>query len=68
MVAGGPGSAIPYGEGMKTVPIDRLETSRLGAPPDLIVDEHWFKPLAAGLILMALALLMGETWWMRLPS
>jgi len=48
--------------------IDRLETSRLGAPPDLIVDEHWFKPLAAGLILMALALLMGETWWMRLPS
>ena len=27
MVAGGPGSAIPYGEGMKTVSIDQLETA-----------------------------------------
>jgi homoserine dehydrogenase len=27
IVSGGPGSAIPYGEGMVTVPIERLETS-----------------------------------------
>lgn len=48
--------------------IDELEKSRLGAPPELLVDEHWFLPLAVGLALLALSLLMGETLWMRLPS
>ncbi len=48
--------------------IDRLEKTPLAAPPELLVDELYHAPLAAGLLLLALALLTGETLWMRLPA
>ncbi|MCA1733248.1 MAG: VWA domain-containing protein, partial [Acidobacteria bacterium] len=48
--------------------IDRLETTPIGAPPELLVEELYRLPLAAGLLLLVLALLTGETLWMRLPA
>jgi Ca-activated chloride channel homolog len=48
--------------------IDRLETTPIGAPPELLVEELYRAPLAAGLLLLVLALLAGETLWMRLPA
>lgn len=48
--------------------IDALEKSRLAAPPELIVEELYATPLAIGLVLLAIALLTGETLWMRLPA
>ncbi|HEY0591892.1 MAG TPA: VWA domain-containing protein [Thermoanaerobaculia bacterium] len=48
--------------------IDRLEKTPLTAPPELIVDELYRAPLAAGLLLLAIALFAGETLWMRLPA
>lgn len=48
--------------------IDRLETSRLAAPPDVVVDELYPPYLLGGLLLLVLGLLAGETLWMRLPA
>ncbi|HVR43958.1 MAG TPA: VWA domain-containing protein [Thermoanaerobaculia bacterium] len=48
--------------------IDTLEKSRLAAPPDLVVEELYRPPLLAGLLLLALALVSGETLWMRLTA
>jgi Ca-activated chloride channel family protein len=48
--------------------IDRLEKTPIGAPPSLLVEELYRAPLAAGLLLLVLALLTGETLWMRLPA
>ncbi|MGH9459501.1 MAG: vWA domain-containing protein [Thermoanaerobaculia bacterium] len=48
--------------------IDMLEKTPLAAPPELVVDELFGAPAAAGLALLALAFLFGETLWMRLPA
>jgi len=48
--------------------IDELEKTRLDAPRSRTVDELYESPMSAGLILFCLALLMGETRWMRLPA
>lgn len=47
--------------------INRLEKSRLAAPPDVVAKEKYRPSLLAGFALLALALLTGETLWMRLP-
>lgn len=48
--------------------IDRLEKTPIAAPSELLVEELFRAPLAAGLVLLVLALLTGETVWMRLPA
>jgi len=48
--------------------IDQLEKTRLSAPKREDVDELYAYPLAAGLALFALALLGGETWWLKVPA
>ncbi len=48
--------------------IDRLEKTPIAAPAELLVEELFRAPLAAGLVLLVLALLTGETLWMRLPA
>ncbi|HUO85022.1 MAG TPA: VWA domain-containing protein [Thermoanaerobaculia bacterium] len=48
--------------------IDDLEKSRLEAPPAQTVRELYATPLSAGLMLLGIALLTGETLWMRLPA
>jgi len=48
--------------------IDRLEKSRLAAPRERDVHEHYPTPLRWGLALMALSLLLGESLWMLLPA
>jgi len=48
--------------------IDQLEKTRLSAPKHEDVDELYGYPLAAGLALFALALLGGETWWLKVPA
>lgn len=48
--------------------IDQLEKTRLTAPRREDVDELYPYPLAAGLLLLALALLSGETLWMKVPA
>lgn len=48
--------------------IDTLEKSRLAAPKTRKVDELYPYPLAAGIAIIALSLLLGETVWMRLPA
>jgi len=48
--------------------IDALEKSRLTAPKREQIEELYAYPLAAGLALLTLALLSGETFWMKVPS
>lgn len=48
--------------------IDRLEKSSLAAPRTRTVRELYRAPLAWGVGLLALAIAMGETAWMRLPA
>src|SRR5437762_510577 len=45
--------------------IDKLEKTRLTAPKSEKVDELYLPPLAGGFALFALALLGGETVWMK---
>lgn len=48
--------------------IDTLEKSRLTSPRREQVDELYVWPLAAGLLLLAMALVAGETVWMKVPA
>jgi Ca-activated chloride channel family protein len=48
--------------------IDALEKTRLTAPKSEKVDELYFRPLAAGMLLFALSLLGGETLWLKLSA
>lgn len=48
--------------------IDALEKTRLAAPRREQVEELYPWPLAASLALIALALLSGETVWMKVPA
>jgi Ca-activated chloride channel family protein len=48
--------------------IDEMERTSLEAPKTTSVDELYQAPLLAGLALIAIALLAGETIWMRLPA
>jgi len=48
--------------------IDQLETSSLDAPKITTVRELWEAPLLAGLLLVVLGLMAGETVWMRLTA
>ena len=48
--------------------IDEMERTSLEAPRTTSVDELYEAPLAAGLALLAIALVAGETVWMRLPA
>lgn len=48
--------------------IDALEKTRLTAPKREQIDELYLFPLAAGLALLALALLAGETLWLKVPA
>ncbi|HUP65038.1 MAG TPA: VWA domain-containing protein [Thermoanaerobaculia bacterium] len=48
--------------------IDRLEKSRLAAPPELLAEELYRVPLILGLSILVIALLTGETIWMRLAA
>lgn len=48
--------------------IDALEKTRLTSPKREQIDELYGYPLAAGLALLALALLGGETFWIKVPA
>ena len=48
--------------------IDALEKTRLTSPKREQIDELYGYPLAAGLALLALALLGGETIWMKVRA
>jgi Ca-activated chloride channel homolog len=48
--------------------IDALEKSRLTAPKSERIDELYPLPLAAGLLLLVLSLLGGETVWQKVPA
>jgi Ca-activated chloride channel homolog len=48
--------------------IDALEKSRMKAPKREQIDELYIYPLAAGLVLLALAIFSGETLWMKVPA
>lgn len=48
--------------------IDALEKTRLTAPKREQIDELYVKPLAWGLGLLALALLLGETFWLKVAA
>jgi len=48
--------------------IDQLEKTRLTAPKSEKIDELYVLPLAAGLGLLALSLLGGETLWQKVPA
>ena len=48
--------------------IDRLEKTRLTAPKREQIDELYLWPLGAGLLLLLLALLGGETFWLKVPA
>lgn len=48
--------------------IDALEKTRLTSPKRDQVDELYGAPLVAGLALLGLALLGGETLWMKVPA
>lgn len=48
--------------------IDQLEKSRLTAPKSEKIDELYPWPLAAALVLLVMALLTGETYWMKVPA
>ena len=48
--------------------IDRLEKTRLSTPKREQIEELYGYPLALGLALFALALLGGETVWLKIPG
>jgi Ca-activated chloride channel family protein len=48
--------------------IDALEKTRLTAPKHEQIDELYFMPLALGLALLAIALFLGETLWMKVAA
>jgi len=48
--------------------IDKLEKTRLNAPKSEKIDELYAGPLAAGLAFFTLALLGGETIWLKLSA
>lgn len=48
--------------------IDTLEKTRLAAPKREQIDELYVWPLGAGLILLALAWVAGETLWMKVTA
>jgi Ca-activated chloride channel family protein len=48
--------------------IDALEKSRLAAPKREQIDELYLWPLSAGVALLGLALLAGETLWLKVPA
>lgn len=48
--------------------IDQLEKTSLDAPKVTTIRELYEQPLLAGLLLVLLGLLAGETVWMRLPA
>ncbi|HUP62268.1 MAG TPA: VWA domain-containing protein [Thermoanaerobaculia bacterium] len=48
--------------------IDQLEKTRLSSPKREQIDELYVYPLAAGLALFALALLGGETVWLKISG
>jgi Ca-activated chloride channel family protein len=48
--------------------IDALEKTRLTSPKREQIDELYVYPLAMGLALLAIALLAGETLWMKVPA
>lgn len=48
--------------------IDTLEKTRLTAPKREQIDELYVAPLAAGLTLLGLALLAGETLWLKVAA
>jgi Ca-activated chloride channel family protein len=48
--------------------IDALEKTRLTAPKREQIDELYVMPLAIGLALLAIALLAGETVWMKVAA
>jgi len=48
--------------------IDALEKTRLTAPKREQIDELYLLPLAAGIVLLALALVAGETVWMKVAA
>ncbi|HUR83305.1 MAG TPA: VWA domain-containing protein [Thermoanaerobaculia bacterium] len=48
--------------------IDALEKTRLTAPKREQIDELYFLPLAIGLSLLAIALVAGETVWMKVAA
>jgi Ca-activated chloride channel family protein len=48
--------------------IDKLEKSRLTGPKNEKIDELYTTPLGAGLGLLALAMLSGETIWQKLSA
>lgn len=48
--------------------IDSLERSRLSAPRRQSIREFYEYPLGAGLGLLACAILLGETFWLKLAS
>ena len=48
--------------------IDRLEKSRLTGPKSERVEELYGTPLSAGLAMLALALMSGETLWQKISA
>lgn len=48
--------------------IDKLEKSRLTAPKRRNIDERFRTPLAAGFLVVLLAVILGETLWLKLPA
>lgn len=48
--------------------IDKLEKSRLTAPKRRNIDERFRPPLAAGFLAVLLAVILGETLWLKLPA
>jgi Ca-activated chloride channel family protein len=48
--------------------IDKLEKTRLTAPKTEKIDELYLPPLAGGVMIFALALLSGETLWMKVSA
>jgi Ca-activated chloride channel family protein len=48
--------------------IDSLEKSRLAAPKRERIDELYMRPMLLGVALMGLALLFGETLWLKVPA
>ena len=48
--------------------IDKLEKTRLTAPKSEKIDELYLPPLAGGVVIFALALLGGETLWLKVSA
>ena len=48
--------------------IDKLEKTRLNAPKSEKIDELYLPPLAGGVVIFALALLGGETLWLKVSA